>query len=153
MPAPFPIQETQVGAVAYVHGVMNNGTEITISGLASFVPTGDSITQSWTEKEKMDASGSTQNLILTNAKPERTIDVEVTGATRAAAAANWQFFTVGSSITVANHAVTVFNGAWRVKTGTKIDLKQDGEMTMSIPCEKWINTAQNAALTGAAIVG
>ena len=163
MPAPFPIQEVQVGAVAYVHGVMNNGTEITLTGLASFVPIGDEITSTWTEKEKKDASSSTQNIIMTDPKLERTIEVEVTSSTRAAAAASASAlltppqsssnYLMGGSVTVANHAVAIFNGAWRIKTGVKISMKQDDELKISIPCEKWVNTSQNSALTGTPISG
>lgn len=153
MPAPFPIQEVQVGAVAYVHGVMNDGSEITISGIASFVPISDELTQTWTEKEKMDASGNTQNIIQTNGKIERTIEVEITGATRAAAAANGAFQAIGTSVTVAHHGVSAFNGSWRIKPGTRLSLRQDDELKMTIPCEKWINSGQNTALTGAAITG
>jgi hypothetical protein len=153
MPAPFPIQETQVGAIAYVHGIMNNGSIITMTGMASFEQDSDEITQTWNEKEKMDAYGNTQNIIMQNEKLERTIKFSPSGATRAAAATNSAFFTRGSSVTIANHQVAIFNGAWRVKSGTRMSMNFDSELTMDLPCEKWVNSGQNTALTGAAISG
>ena len=142
----FPLQETQVGATAYVHGISNDGTPFTLSGYASFVPESDDLTQTWNEKEKMDSTNNVQTIIATNAKYERTLRVSITGATRAAAVAASVFPAVLAKITVAHYAVAAYNGDWRLKPGTKMSLKFDDELTMEFPMEKYVDATQNAAL-------
>ena len=87
MPGSFsPIQEQQVGAVAYLFGITTNGTPISITGLASFELDSDELTYTWKEKENTDTTGNVQNIIQTNFKYERSIKFAPSGTTRAAAA-------------------------------------------------------------------
>ena len=158
MPGAFsPIGEQQVGAIAYLFGITTNGTPISITGLASFELDSDEITMTWKEKENTDTTGNVQNITQTNFKYERSIKFNPSGATRAAAAliADSQGGGVLNliNLVVANYKVQAFNGTWRIKPGTKVNLKMDDNASIDISAEKYISTAQNAALTGAPIVG
>jgi hypothetical protein len=149
----FPIQETQVGAVAYLFGITNNGTPISWTGVASFETDSDDLTHTWKEKENTDTTGNVQNIVQSNFKYERTIKFSPSGATRAAAAAVADAVVALANLVVANHAVTTFNGTWRIKPGLKINLKMDDDASIDLPCEKYVNATQNTALTGAPIAG
>ena len=158
MPGAFsPIQEQQVGAVAYLFGITTSGTPISITGLASFELDSDDLTYTWKEKENSDTTGNVQNIIQTNYKYERSIKLSPSGSTRASAAliADSQGSGVLNliNLVVANYKVTAFNGTWRIRPGTKINLKMDDNASIDISAEKYINTSQNAALTGTPIVG
>lgn len=158
MPGTFsPIQEQQIGAVAYLFGITTNGQPITITGLASFELDSDDLTYTWKEKENTDTTGNVQNITQTNFKYERSIKFSPSGTTRAAAAliADAQGTGVLNLITlvVANYKVQAFNGSWRIKPGTKVNLKMDDHATIDISAEKYLNALQNAALTGAPIAG
>ena len=157
MPGPInPIAEVQLGAVAYVFGITNNGTGITISGLASFELDSDDLTLTWKEKENTDTTGNVQNITQTNFKYERTIKFSPSGTTRANAAAvaeyaisdnNGVFVSLQMvSITVANYKIGAFNGLWRVKPGTKVNLKMDDNCTVDLACERYANVTQNTNL-------
>jgi hypothetical protein len=151
--APFPIQETQVGAIAYLFGITNSGQEILMIGIASFELDSDDISLTWKEKENTDTTGNVQNIIQTNFKYERSIKFSPSGATRAAAAAVAEGVVTLQNLTVANYFVSTFNGTWRIRPGTKINLKMDDDATIDLNCEMYINAQQNAALTGAPIAG
>ena len=152
-----PIQETQVGAVAYLFGLTNNGTPISITGLASFELDSDDVTLTWKEKENTDTTGNVQNIVQTNFKYERTIKFSPSGATRAAAAliADNQGSGVFNliNLVVTNYKVTAFNGTWRIKPGTKVNLKMDDNASIDISAEMYVNANQNASLVAAPIVG
>jgi hypothetical protein len=154
MPGTFsPIQEQQIGAVAYLFGITTNGQPITITGLASFELDSDDLTYTWKEKENMDTTGNAQNITKTNFKYERTIKLNPSGATRAAAAAYAGSVLNCDALAVANYKVPAFNGNWRIKPGFKLSLKMDDNASIDMPCEMYVNSAQNTALTGAPIVG
>ena len=57
------------------------------------------------------------------------------------------------NLVVANYKVAAFNGTWRIKPGTKVNLKMDDNASIDISVEKYLNASQNTALTGAPIVG
>ena len=154
MPGTFsPIPEQQIGAIAYLYGITNNGTAISMTGLASFELDSDDLSLTWKEKEKTDTTGNTQNITAVNFKYERSVKFNPSGATRAAAAAVCDAALTLTSLVVANYKVAAFNGAWRIKPGTKISLKADDDAAIDISCEKYVNANQNAALTGTPIVG
>ena len=156
-PSPLNIQEQQIGAVAYLYGITNNGTTVTIAGLDSFEFDSDELTLTWDEKANKDTTGNTQNFTQTNFRYERSLKICPSGATRAAAAAVADAGGSGvlnlAVLVVANYKVNAFNGSWRIRPGTKINLKMDDNATIDINSEKYLNSAQNAALTSAAIVG
>jgi len=158
MPGAFaPIQETQVGAVAYLFGITTDNTPIVITGLASFELDSDDISLVWDEKDNKDTTGNTQNKTRTNYRYERTIKFIPSGATRAAAAQIADNQGSGilnlQNLVVTHYKVSVFNGTWLINSGIKVNLKMDDNATIDITCVKYVNNAQNAALTGAPIAG
>jgi len=154
MPGSFsPIVETQVGAVAYLFGITNNGTPIALTGVASFELDSDEASLTWSEKENKDTTGNTQNIIQTNFKYERTIKFAPSGATRTAAAAVADGVMTLQNLVVANYKSSTFNGTWRIKPGTKLSLKMEDDATIDLSCEKYVNASQNTALTSAPISG
>ncbi len=152
-PSPLNISETQVGAIAYLYGITNSGSQISMVGLASFELDSDEISLTWEEKRKKDTTGNTQNITMTEYKYDRTLKLWVSGATRAAAAAVADAVFTLQNLVVANYKVNTFNGTWRLKSGIKVSLKMDDDATIDLSAEKWVNAGQNTALTGAAIVG
>ena len=157
MPGPInPIAEQQVGAVAYLFGITNNGTAISISGLVSFELDSDDLTLTWKEKENTDTTGNVQNITQTNFKYERSIKFAPSGSSRANAAAVAEYAVADSggsfvplqmiSITVANYQVAAFNGLWRIKPGTKVNIKMDDNATVDLSCERYANATQNTNL-------
>lgn len=152
---PF-VQETQVGAVAYIFGITNDGTPITMAGTASILGEleSDDLTLTWKEKENTDTTGNVQNIIQSNFKYERSIKFFPSAATRAAAATLADQVTGATggvvnihTITVAHYAIPAFNGTWRIKPGTKINLKMDDNASIDMNVEKYLNNTQNIALT------
>ena len=152
-PSPLNIVEQQIGAVTYLYGITNNGTPVTIAGLDSFEFDSDELTLSWDEKANKDTTGNIQNFTQTNFRYERSLKIYLSAATRAAAAAVAGEAITLFSVVIANYAVAAFNGTWRVKSGVKINLKMDDNASIDFPMERYVNAAQNAALTGAPIVG
>ena len=154
-PSPLNISETQIGAVAYLYGITNSGTTITIAGLDSFEFDSDELTVTWDEKANKDTTGNVQNFTQTNFRYERSLKIFPSGATRAAAAtvAGEAASVTLTSVVIANYKVAAFNGTWRVKSGTKINLKMDDNASIDFSMERYVNAAQNAALTGGAITG
>lgn len=148
-----PIAEVQIGAEAYLYGILAGASPIAITGIATFVMDSDDITFTWTEKENTDTQGNTRNLCQTNFKYDRTVRFFPTGATRAAAAAIADAVVALTTLVVTNYAVAAFNGSWRIKPGTRISLKMADDASIDISCEKYTNTTQNTNLTGTAIVG
>jgi hypothetical protein len=146
-----PIAETQIGAVAYLYGITNDGTNIAITGLATFELDSDEISYTWSEKENKDATGNTRNLVQTNFKSDRTITFTPAGADRVAAAAIADAAIALQNLVVTHYKVAAFNGTYRIKPGTKISLKMDDNASITINAEKYANSTQNGNLTGAAI--
>lgn len=152
-PSPLNIVEQQVGAVAYLYGITNSGTTVTIAGLDSFEFDSDELTLTWDEKANKDTTGNVQNLVQTNFRYERALKIFPSGATRAAAATVAGEAITLFSVVIANYKVAAFNGTWRVKSGTKINLKIDDNATIDFSMERYVNAGQNAALTGTPITG
>ena len=148
-----PIQEVQIGAVAYAFGITNNGTPIALTGVVSFELDSDELTRTWTEKENKDTTGNVQNFTQVNFRRDRQVKFKPSGTSRANAnAVVGQVLTL-LVLTVANYAIPAFNGSYRIKPGLKISLKMEENVEIDIPCEQYENAAQNAQLTGAPIVG
>src|ERR1035437_4999055 len=122
-PSPLNIVEQQIGAVVYLYGITNNGTTVTIAGLDSFEFDSDKLTLTWDEKANKDTTGNIQNFTQTNFRYERSLKIYPSGATRAAAATVAGEAITLFSVVIANYKVAAFNGSWRVKSGTKINLK------------------------------
>ncbi|MEN6533318.1 MAG: hypothetical protein ABFD89_06620 [Bryobacteraceae bacterium] len=154
MPGAYaPVNEVQIGAVAYLFGIANSGTPISITGIPSFETESDDVQLTWTEKENADTKGSVQNITQFNFKLERSIKFKPSGATRAAAHAVADAVLTLQFLVVANYKVAAFNGTWRIKPGTKVNLKQGDDAAIDISAEKYTNADQQAALTGAPIQG
>ena len=152
-PSPLNIVEQQIGAVAYLYGITNNGTTVTIAGLDSFEFDSDELSLTWDEKANKDTTGNIQNFTQTNFRYERSLKIYPSGATRAAAATVAGEAITLFSVVIANYKVAAFNGSWRVKSGTKINLKMDDNASLDFSMERYTNAGQNTALTSAPIVG
>ena len=152
-PSPLNIVEQQIGAVAYLYGITNNGTTVTIAGLDSFEFDSDELTLTWDEKANKDTTGNVQNFTQTNFRYERSLKIFPSGATRAAAATVASEAITLFSVVIANYKVAAFNGTWRCKSGTKINLKMDDNASIDFSMERYTNASQNSALTGNPIVG
>ena len=154
MPGTFsPIPEVQLGPVAYLFGINNNGAPISMTGLASFELESEDVSLNWTEKDNKDTTGNTQNITQTDFKYERSVKFNPSGATRAAAhTVGDAVFTLISLVT-AGYKLNTLNGLWRIKPGTKISLKSGDNASIDISCERYANLLQNAALNGTPIVG
>ena len=161
-PSPLNISEQQIGAIAYLYGITNNGTTVVLAGLDSFEFDSDELTLTWDEKANKDATGNVQNFTQTNFRYERALKIFPSGATRAAAAAvcgeaiavdGSSGVATFTSVVITNYKVSAFNGKWRVKSGTKISLKMDDNASIDLNIERYTNPTQNTALTSAAIVG
>ena len=147
---PTYIPEVQLGSVAYVFGITNNGSPIAFTGtvtLPNFELESADTNYTWKEKENTDSTGNVQNITQTNFKYETTFKFFPTGATRALALGIGADVLTAVSLTVANFAQTQFNGIWRVKPGTKISLKMDDNASIDLSCERYANPSQNTALT------
>lgn len=152
-PSPLGIIETQVGAIAYMFGILNNGTQIAITGIVSFELDSDDVTETWDERANKDVTGNTQNYTQTNFRKERATKFTPSGTTRAQAHAVFDAVMALQLLVVSNYKSASYNGTWRIKPGIKGSLKMDENGSISIDAEKFDNAAQNAALTGAPIVG
>jgi hypothetical protein len=152
-PSPLNIVEQQIGAVCYLYGITNNGTTVTIAGLDSFEFDSDELTLTWDEKSNKDTTGNIQNFTQTNFRYERSLKIFPSAATRAGAATVCGEAITLFSVVVTNYKVAAFNGSWRVKSGTKINLKMDDNASIDFGMERYLNAGQNAALTSAPIVG
>lgn len=160
-PSPLGIAEQQIGATCYLYGITNSGAPIGIDKLASFEFDSDELTLTWDEKLNKDTTGNVQNITKTNFRYERALKVFIAAATRALAAAvadgviavDGNGDITVTSLVITNYKVASFNGTWRVKSGTKINLKMDDNASLDLSIERYTNPAQNAALNGAPIVG
>lgn len=161
-PSPLNIAEQQIGAVAYLYGITNNGATIVLAGLDSFEFDSDDLTLTCDEKANKDTTGNIQNYTRTNFRYERSLKIYPSGATRAAAAAvcDAAVATDGTTgeatltkVVITNYKVGAFNGTWRIKSGTKINLKMDDNASIDLSLERFTNPDQNTALTGNPIVG
>lgn len=147
---PTYIPEVQLGAVAYVFGITNSGSPISMTGTASlsnFELESADLSSTWNEKENTDSTGNVQNITQSNFKYETTFKFFPTGSTRALALTGADAIVNAYKITTANFAQTEFNGTWRVKPGTKINLKMDDNASIDISCERYTNAPQNTNLT------
>ena len=154
MPGSFaPIPEVQIGPIAYYFGITNDGTPISMQGLPSFELDSEELTQEITEKENMDTTGNVQNITQTNFRKSRSMKFAPSGATRAAAAAVCDAAMALQVLVVDHYKVASFNGRWRVKPGTKLNLKSGDNASIDFNLEKYDNAAQNSALTGTPIAG
>ena len=152
-PSSLNIAEQQIGSIAYLYGITNSGTPIAITSITSFEFDSDDLTLSFDEKANKDTTGNVQNFTQTNFRYERSIKIFPSGATRAAAATVADGVLSLLTLVVANYKVNAFNGTWRIRAGTKVNLKADDYASIDLSVEKYTNPAQNTALTSAPIVG
>jgi hypothetical protein len=154
MPGSFsPIAETQTGAVAYLFGILNDGTPYAITGINSFELESDEVTLNWTQKRNTDTTGNTQNITEFEFLYERSTKFNPSGATRAVAHAVGDAVFTLQLLVCTHFKNTTLNGTWRIKPGTKLSLKAGDNGSVDIQSERWVNPSQNTALTGTPIVG
>lgn len=142
------IPEIQSG-IAVIHGITNNGTDITISGYATFLFESAKAQHQFDIADIKDAGGNDASAVASNEFCEMDVAFTPSGATRAAAAGVVVFPTPLSCITLANFKLSsLFNGRWQYRGGTSIDLQNTGQVKISgLKIRRYVNTTQNTSLT------
>lgn len=137
--------DVQVGK-GILYGITNNGSAITMTGVATFVLDSAKSQHNFDIDDIKDENNFTVSSIATDMHDEIDIQWTPSGATRAAAASTATFPVALSKITLANFAVSRFNGDYQYRGGGTIDLaKKEAKMTLKI--RKWEDSSQNTSLT------
>lgn len=136
--------EVQNG-LAYIHGINNSGSAITIEGYASFTLDSVKLGAKWKVDSLEDEQGFDNALIFTNGMYEADVTFMLTGASRSAAAATAVFLEPGQSVTMANFQVSLLNGDWINMGDQSIDLSHK-QGKMSLKLRKYADATQNASL-------
>lgn len=106
-----------------VQGVANDGTAIAITGYATFLLQKATLDHIFDLQNVQDAGGFDATLLAINEHMELTIDLVLSGATRAAAAATGVFVAPLAVTTLTHFKISLFNSTkWVYIGGTKIDL-------------------------------
>lgn len=140
------IAEIQTGT-AKLFGITNSGSDITITGLATFVLQTAKLTHEFRLKDEQDATDHDVTAIATNGMLRCEINVTLAGATRAAAAATGAVLTPLATITLANFKLAALNGAWQYTGNQTIDLAFNDTAKMTLPLRRYTNSTQNTAMT------
>jgi hypothetical protein len=136
--------DVQVGK-GIVYGITNNGTPITMTGVATFLLSAVKAQHQFDISEVKDGTDFDAVAIGTNMHVEVDVDWVPSGATRADAAATADFPVALSKITLANFAIARFNGDYQYRGGS-IDLQnKEGKMTFKL--RKYDDATQNTSLT------
>ena len=139
--------DVQVGD-GIVRGILNNGTPITMTGIASFHLQSVKLTHDFEEDELKGADGFTATVTAVDANVKLDIQWTPSGATRAAAHDTLILVPPLSKITLANFkgAGSPFNGDYQNRSGGAIDLEhKDGKMSLKL--KRWTDDDQNTLLT------
>lgn len=140
--------EIQTGT-GKLYGITNNGTPFTISAFASFVAQSAKIQHKFDLQADKDANNADVTLIATNAMLEGTLEIEPSGATRAAAAAAAVVVSPLATVTLANFQLTSLNGNWIYTGNEDISLAHNASAKISLPIRQYTSSAQNTLLTTA----
>lgn len=137
--------EVQQGK-AIIFGITNNGTAITMTGVATFILDSVKGQHNFDVDEIRDENNFTASVIASEMHEEIDVQWTPSAATRALAAGTAAYPVALSKVTLANFAVDQFNGDYQYRPGASIDLgKKDAKM--SIKLRKWQDSDQNASLT------
>lgn len=123
-------------------GIPNNGTPISITGIATFILSDAKASHKFKLDTVDDENAADVTWIGTN--PHQEIDITWTpsGATRAAAAATADFPAPLATIVLANFKVARFNGSYSYVGDGSIDLSH-GPGKMSLKIRKYDDDDQN----------
>lgn len=139
------IAEIQTGT-AKLFGITNDGTTFTIDAFATFIPNGMSLTHKFRLKDEQDATDYDVTAIATNGMVELEVTLQLSGATRAAAAAIGVVLTPLATIVLAHFKLAALNGSYQYKGDQKIDLASNDSAKMTVPLRRWTNSTQNTAM-------
>lgn len=140
------IAEIQKGT-AKLFGITNDGTAFTIDAFATFVINSAGLTHKFRLKDEQDATDYDVTSIATNAMLELEITIQLSGATRAAAAATGAFLTPLASVVLTHFKLSALNGTWQYKGDQKIDLSNNDSAKCTLPIRRWSDSSQNTSLT------
>jgi hypothetical protein len=131
---------------AVLFGMRNNGTAITIEGYATFLLDGAKLTHKVENEFVKDELGFDATAISTNSHKEIDLTFVPSGATRDAAETVAACPTPLARVTLANFALSDYNGAWLYMGDAAIDLGHGvGKMTLKL--RKYDDETQNASMT------
>lgn len=135
---------------AHVHGIRNDGTEITILGYASFTLQSVNGNHRFVLDEIEDELGFHKALVATNAHIEATIvflpSAVSTTNTRANAEGVAVFLAPLAKVTITHMAIAMFNGDWVYIGDESIDLTHK-QGSMNLKLRKYADATQNTSLT------
>jgi hypothetical protein len=140
------IAEIQKGK-ATLFGITNDGDDITIDALATFILKTARLTHEFDLMDEKDATNYDANAVATNGRLRCEINVTLSGATRAAAAATGAVLTPLASVVIDNFKITALNGTWQYTGNQTIDLGSGENAKMTIPLRKYSNSTQNTSMT------
>lgn len=136
-------QEVQAG-LAFIHGIRNDGSAITITGVAGVLDSAK-LQHKFELEENKDELGFTNNLTAVNDHFEVDIAFMPASTTRALAEAAGATIAPLAKVTLAHFAVAAFNGDYVYIDGMSIDISQkQGKMNMKL--KRWADATQNASL-------
>lgn len=137
--------EVQTGK-AYIHGIRNDGSAITISGVAGFSIDTAKISHKFKMDSLEDEIGFDNALVATNAFYEQDLSFMPTGASRAAVEAGAVFILPLAQVVIANFAIEAFNGTWVYMGDMSLDLShKQGKMSLKV--RRYADEDQNTLLT------
>lgn len=131
--------------VALIQGIRNNGTPISITGVATFLMDTAKATHKFKITEGEDETGFDANLTATNPYVEADVDFKPSGADRDAAADVAVFLEPLQTVAMANFEVSEFNGNWIYMGDGSINLSHS-HATMSLKLRKYKDATQNTSL-------
>lgn len=133
--------------LAQVHGIRNNGTPISITGVATFLLDSAKATHKFDMEAGKDELGFDANLTAVNPHVEFDIAFRPAGADRDAAEAVAAFLEPLATVTLANFALDEFNGDCIYVGDGQIDLSSGKAATQSLKLRKYKDATQNTLLT------
>ena len=136
--------ETQNGR-AYIHGIRNDGSAITITGYASFTIESAKIAQKSDITTLKDELGFDNAHIATNTHYELDIQFMPSGASKSAANAVATFIDPLTAVTLAHFENDTFNGLYTFMGDSSIDLSEK-QAKMSLKLRRYADATQNTAL-------
>ena len=138
-------QEVQSGK-GVLFGIPNDGSPITIEGVATFTLETAKLSRKFKLAEVEDENGFDCALIATNAMDELDVTWTPTAQTRAAAAGTAVMLNPLARMTLSHFKVAAFNGVFIVMGDQGIDLSR-GVGKMQLKLRRYVDPDQNTSLS------
>lgn len=142
---------------AYVPGILNNGSAMTLTGYATFIWDQVAGRHMFDVRDVKDERAFDKSASAHNEHFEITVDITLTGASRTAAAAMAKLPIPLAAITIANcictgtfgaGGVALFNGVYQYRGGASLTMTKEGEMKLSgMTLRKYADNTQNVSLS------